>query len=264
MSRIEVDRPSGEAHARASGLRRPFAPIRVWVLALVAGSIAGLASWLIGEVLHPRFDRPAGAALGPLSSAERVGARFSAERDAQELEAILNFGSLGGILGLVLGLAGGAARGSARAALGAAIVGWLLGGAFGAGSSKAILPIYFRILDPDHNDLVVGIMTQAAIAAAVGAAGGTAFGIGLGHRNRGLRALLGGLLGAIAGALVYEIVGALAFPLDATSKPIAATWGARLFARLAVTTLISAGVASGVVAHAEEVSARAVRPEPES
>jgi hypothetical protein len=263
MSRSEVDRLSGEAHARVSGTRRPFPLVRVWILALMAGSLAGLASWLIGEVLHPRFDRPAGAAAGP-ASAERMRSRFSAEMNAQELEAILTFGSLGGILGLGLGLAGGAARGSARAALGAAIVGWLLGSAVGAGSTKAILRLYFRILDPDHNDLIVGIMTQAAIAAAVGAVGGAAFGIGLGHRNRGLQAVLGGLLGAIAGALLYEIVGALAFPLDGTSKPISATWGARLFARLAVTTLTAAGVASGVGAHAEEVSARAVRPEQES
>jgi hypothetical protein len=171
----------------------------------------------------------------------------TAAQATETLEASLAFGSLGAVLGLTLGLAGGSARGSARAALIAAIVGSILGGAAGAGMSRALLPIYFRILDPDHGDLTLAILIQGGIWPVIGAAGGAAFGIGLGERGRAVVPLLGGLLGAVAGLLVYEIVGALVFPLDKTSNPLSATWGTRLFARLAVTTLASAGAARGAL-----------------
>jgi len=256
MSHIEADPLAGAAPAGGLSERRRFPLVRVWVLALLAGLIAGFTSWLIGEAIHGRFGPPtlvniSGPSGGFLSGPEihRLNTAHSA---AQTLEATLTFGSLGAVLGLALGLAGGFARGSARAALSAAIVGSILGGAAGAALTKVILPIYFRILDPDSNDLIVGIMIQVVISSAIGAVGGAAFGIGLGDRSRVVRAVIGGLLGAIAGALVYEMVGAIAFPLDKISDPISVTWGTRLFARLAVTTLASAGVAMGALDQAKE------------
>jgi hypothetical protein len=206
-----------------------------------------MASWLIGETLHGRFNPRAAAASGPRPTAE-ITARFVREaQGAATLEATIAFGALGAVLGLTLGLAGGFARGSAPAAWRAAMVGSILGGAAGAGMSWALLPIYFRILDPDHGDLILAIGIQGGIWPVIGAAGGTAFGIGLGDRSRAVRALLGGLLGALAGVLVYEMVGAVMFPLDKTSNPLSATWGTRLFARLALTTLASAGAARGAL-----------------
>ena len=132
-----------------------------------------------------------------------------------------------------------------------AIAGGILGSAVGAALTKVILPIYFRILDPDTNELIVGIMIQVLLSSAIGAAGGASFGVGLGDRSRGFRAALGGLLGGTAGALVYEMVGALAFPLAKTSGPIATTWDARLLAQLAVTILTSGGVAMGALDQAK-------------
>jgi hypothetical protein len=51
----------------------------------------------------------------------------------------------------------------------------------------------------------------------------------------------------MAGVLVYEMVGAVAFPLDGTSDPISATSVTRLFARLAATIFVSAGAAIGAI-----------------
>ncbi len=59
MSRIEVDPPAGATPAGRLSARRQFSPVRVWVLALMAGLIAGFASWLIGEAIHGRFGPPA-------------------------------------------------------------------------------------------------------------------------------------------------------------------------------------------------------------
>jgi hypothetical protein len=246
MSGIETDPPPTAFLGGELMTHRQLPAVRVWVLALTAGLISGFASWLIGETLHGRF-RPVEATSGARASAEMKARSVAEAKAAEAFEASLAFGSLGAVLGLTLGLAGGSARGSARAALIAAIVGSFLGGAAGAGMSRVLLPIYFRILDPDHGDLTLAILILGGIWPVIGAAGGAAFGIGLGERGRAVRALLGGLLGALAGVLVYEIVGALVFPLDKTSNPLSATWGTRLFARLAVTTFASAGAARGAL-----------------
>ena len=231
----------------------PLPAVRVWALAITAGLIAGFGSWLIGEALPGRF-RPVEASTGARASAEEK-ARGVVEATASESTvASLAFGSMGAVLGLTLGLAGGSVRGSARAALIAAVVGAILGGTAGAGMSRVLLPIYFRHLDPDHGDLTLAILILGGIWPIIGATGGAAFGIGLGQPGHVLRALLGGLLGALAGLLVYEIVGALAFPLDKTSNVLSATWGTRLFARLAVTSLASAGAAAGAMNPVKEVA----------
>ena len=100
-----------------------------------------------------------------------------------------------------------------------------------------LLPIYFRSYDPDDEDLILAFLVQGGIGAVIGAVAGGAFGLGLGGRRHALGPLLGGLLGAIAGVLIYEVVGLVAFPLDETTRPLSATWGTRLLARLAVAIL---------------------------
>jgi hypothetical protein len=246
MSRVEADPPRCPASAEGATTRRPLLPVRAWALALTAGLIAGFASWLIGETFHGRFKPPVHATSRRLSHAE-LKSQFMADQAAQGLEATVAFGSLGAVLGLALGLAGGAARRSARTALIAAIVGSILGGTAGAAMTHVLLQVYFRILNPDNNDLVLAILIQGGIWSVIGAVGGAAFGIGLGDRSRAVRAFLGGLLGGIAGMLVYEMIGAVAFPLDWTSDPLSATWGTRLFARLALTTFASAGAVRGAL-----------------
>lgn len=225
---------------------RPGPPARIWALALVAGLIAGLASWLIGEGIAGRFEPALRNSQSPPTAQEKR-LDYLGRGAGQTLEATLTFGAMGAALGLALGLAGGVSRGSARVALGGALAGAILGGAAAAALTRVLLPIYHRMLDPDTNDLILGIALQAAVASVVGAVGGAAFGIGPGDRSLAARAALGGLLGAIAGALAYEVIGTMAFPLDRTANPVSATWGSRLFARLAVTLLASAGAAMAVL-----------------
>jgi len=217
----------------------------------MAGLIAGFSSWLIGEATHGRFGPPTLVAIsgsgGGFLSASDVHKLDMAKRAAQTLDATLVFGSLGAVLGLTFGLAGGFARGSARAALSAAIAGLICGGIVGAGVTQVILPIYFEVFNSDTNDLIVGILFYMVISSAIGAVGGAVFGSGLADRSCAVRAAVGGLLGAAAGVLVYQIVGAVAFPIAETTSPISATWGTRLLARLAVTILASVGVAMGAV-----------------
>ena len=149
-----------------------------------------------------------------------------AKRGAQLLEAGLTFGSLGAILGLALGLAGRAVRGSGRPGWIAPSVGAILGGALGAAASYLVLPIYYRLFNPNNYDLILGLATQALISSCIGAVGGVAFGIGRAQRGFAIRAMAGGLLGAVAGVLIYQMVGAIAFPLDGTSTPIPVTTSA--------------------------------------
>jgi hypothetical protein len=246
MSQSAAD-PRPEA-SLAGGLAtgRQLPPLRVWALALTAGLIAGFAAWLIGESVHGRFAPPDGR-TGRRLSPEQIQSRRRAIDVSQALEASVAFGALGAVTGLALGLAGGCARGSARAALIAAVAGSICGGAAGAIMPRILLPIYYRMYNPDRDDLILAVLIQGGNWSVIGAAAGAAFGIGLGDRGRALRALLGGLLGAAAGVLVYEFVGAMAFPLDEASSPVSATWGTRLFARLAVTIFTSAGAAIGAL-----------------
>jgi hypothetical protein len=248
MSRIEADPPPGGSLAGGMAAGRQLPPVRIWALALTAGLVAGLASWWIGESFHGQFAPP-DARTGRRLTPDQLKSRSMANDAAQASEATVAFGSLGAVLGLALGLAGGCARGSARAALMAAVAGSILGGTAGALMSRVLVPIYFRVHDPDHDNLMLAILIHGGNWSLLGAAGGAAFGIGLGDRGRALRALLGGLVGAIAGVLVYEIVGGVAFPLDGTADPLSATWRTRLFARLAVTMLGAAGAAIGALGH---------------
>jgi hypothetical protein len=251
MSGSEVDPPAGVALAGGLSTCQPFPLVRVWLLTLTAGLIAGFTSWLIEEATHGRFGPPTllnkSGPAGGLLSAPEIHKLTMAKRAAQTLDATLIFGSLGAVLGLTLGLAGGFARGSARSALSAAIVGSVCGGIVGAAVTRVILAIYFKNLNPNANDLIVGMLFHVAISSAIGAAGGAAFGIGLGDRRCAVRAAVGGLLGAAAGVLVHEMGGAVAFPLAEVTIPIPETWGTRLLACLAVTTLAAVGVAMGAL-----------------
>jgi hypothetical protein len=246
MPQIAADPWPGAPLGGGLDTGRPLRPVRVLALALAAGLIAGFASWLIGESIHGRFAPP-DARTGRRLTPEQIQTRRGAIEASQSLEAAVAFGSLGAVTGLALGLTGGCIRGSARAALIAAIAGSILGGAAGGIIARILVPVYFRAYNPDRDDLILAVLIQGGIWSVIGAAAGTAYGIGLGDRGRVLRALLGGLLGATAGMLVYEMVGALAFPLGGTSDPVRATWGTRLFARLAATIFTSAGAAIGVL-----------------
>ncbi len=213
--------------------------------ALGAGLLAAVASWGIGEAFvehyRPRTHVVQGAG-GPMTiaSPEELMA-------TQAKNATLAYGLMGGALGLLLGLAGGLARSTVRSAAGAGVVGMALGAAAGAGATLAMVPLYHRFQDARQEmasmDITVPLLIHSAIWAAAGAAAGLAFGLGAREgRRRLLKAALGGLVGAMVGAAVYELVGALAFPLDKTVEPISLTWTSRLLAHSAVCLFAAIGI----------------------
>jgi len=216
-------------------------------MALGAGILAGLASWLLGEAVLDYFRPPSRIVIAmgiPMNVPSQAG-----EHGAITRNSVLAFGLLGATLGLALGMAGGLARGSWPDASRGALVGLSAGAVAGAAATPALVPIYFRTIieDPLASGLTVPLLVHGGIWAAVGAAGGLALGIGSGARRAHLmKIVLGGLVGGLLGAVVYEMLGAFAFPMAATTKPISETWGTRLIARLSVAILAAVGAAWGV------------------
>ena len=87
------------------------------------------------------------------------------------------------------------------------------------------------------------MLVHGRIWGGVSLAAGLAFGLGLGGgRSSIARAAAGGLLGALLAALLFEAIGAIAFPMAATTRPLSLTPGSRLLAKLLVSILSSAGV----------------------
>jgi hypothetical protein len=227
----------------ADGLR-PNAPMpptgRLVAWALGAGLLAGVASWLIGELARDTF-RP------PLYQQNVMGhvlmkATFADQSSADFRNATLAFAVLGGFMGGVLGIAGGLARRSTAAGTKAAAVGVVFGSLVGAICSLGLLPVYFRALDVAQEqlsrDLVLPLMIHSGIWAACGLAAGIAFGLGLGvGMAQVARSGIGGLIGAALGACIYEITGAMVFADHMTTSPLSLTWSTRLLARLLVATL---------------------------
>ena len=228
----------------ADGLR-PNAPMpptgRLVAWALGAGLLAGVASWLIGELARDTF-RP------PLYQQNVMGhvlmkATFADQSSADFRNATLAFAVLGGFMGGVLGIAGGlAARRSTAAGTKAAAVGVVFGSLVGAICSLGLLPVYFRALDVAQEqlsrDLVLPLMIHSGIWAACGLAAGIVFGLGLGvGMAQVARSGIGGLIGAALGACIYELTGAMVFADHMTTNPLSLTWSTRLLARLLVATL---------------------------
>jgi hypothetical protein len=210
---------------------------------LAVGLIAGVLSWLAGEAAGHAF-----AARRVLATNRQgVQALAATERTAAEAEiknVALSSGLFGALLGTALGAAGGLGRRSSAAARRAAVVGLGAGAMAGAGMALAIVPLYFRWffrLRPEG--LLPPLLMHGGIWGAIGAAGGLAFGLGRGGRGQAVKALLGGLLGACLGTVLYELIGALVFPMSRTDQPSAAEWAPRLLARLLVASLAATGTA---------------------
>jgi hypothetical protein len=185
------------------------------------------------------------AAQTPKIVAFPTGEDYDRIIGGQVRSTAVSFVQQGAILGAVLGVVGGIVGCSGWRGLSAGVVGAAFGGAVVAGASYGLLPNYFKNIDPQGSDLILPLITHGGIWAAAGTAAGLAFGLGLGGRGRWARCALGGLLGGVAATMIYDVVGALAFPLDKTSQPVAATVVARLFAQLAVAVFVAAGATMG-------------------
>jgi hypothetical protein len=206
-----------------------------WLLLVAAGLLAGLLAAGIGEATHDYF-------APELTLQELQGNKMMKPTPETTLVAIVKNGALanavlGGVLGLALGLAGGLARHSiSRAAL-AGLLGLFLGAILGTVLSLGVIPVFYyskRFTVSSEPDLGVAFALHAGVWAILGAAGGLAFAVGLGGRTRMSRALCGGLLGGLVGTMLYDVIGAVFFPLADTAEPIAATWETRALARFLV------------------------------
>jgi hypothetical protein len=247
---LDSNRFGEEASDRPAAVQAPSGPsdaptalpaARLWSWALAAGVFAGILAAMDGERIWPSVRAAQVPKLIPYPTKE--------DRDRiiqdQVKSTAVSFVQQGAILGVVLGLAGGLARRSTRAAVVAAVIGGGLGAGAGAVAAHVLLPVYYEKVEPEENALALPLLTHGGIWAAVGAAAGLALGLGLGGRNRWARCAVGGLLGGLAATMVYDLVGALALPLDKTSQPVAATVAARIFGQLAVAVLVAAGGALG-------------------
>jgi hypothetical protein len=206
-----------------------------WLLLVAAGFLAGLFAAAIGEAAHDYF--------APAETVHELqGNKFMQPTPETKLVATIKNGALanallGGVLGLALGLAGGLARRSAPRAALAGLLGLLLGAILGVVLSLGTIPLFSyakRFTTSTEPDLSVALALHAGVWAVLGAAGGLAFAVGLGSRTRLGRALFGGFLGALVGTMLYEVIGAVFFPLADTAEPIAATWETRALARFLV------------------------------
>ena len=216
----------------------------LWFLALAAGLLAGVATWLAGEtdLLQVAPEKVMVQTMG----GPTLDTTAATIRVAEEKTAVRVFGVFGAAMGLALGLAGGLAGHSPRRAGIAAGVGLVVGGIVGALAPLVVLPIFDRAGGAGSDDMIPSMLMHAGVWIGVGAAGGLAFGIGLGGRRRVVASLIGGAVGAVIGAIAYEFVGAIAFPLAETASPISTTWESRLLARLLVATFVAVGIALAV------------------
>jgi hypothetical protein len=235
-----TDSPSGPTIA-------PPPVARTWSIILTAGLLAGLGGFGIGEaaptLVPPALDLPpeirASRSQAPIETERRM--RISRDR-----AAAVAYGGLGAALGFSLGAVAGLARRSTEAAIAAALTGLILGCAAGAGATLSLLPSYHATRDatPDEDvthDLALALRTHGGIWLAIGAAVGVALGLGLGGGARVARATIGGILGAALATVAYEFVGAIAFPVGETFRPMAAAAAPRLLAHVSVALCVSAG-----------------------
>jgi hypothetical protein len=206
-----------------------------WLLLVAAGLLSGLLAAGIGEATHDYF--------APEETVHELqGNKFMQFTPETKLVATMKNGALGnavlgGVLGLALGLAGGLARRSTSRAALAGLLGLFLGAILGAILSRGAIPLFYyskKFTVSSETDLGVAFALHAGVWAILGAAGGLAFAVGLGGRTRMSHALFGGLLGGLVGTMLYDVIGAVFFPLADTAEPIAATWETRALARFLV------------------------------
>ena len=220
----EPDRPTSEpaspeavgaASMNGRGAAGSWA-LRLWVLSLAGGLLAGFVSWRAGESSYGHFKNPfvKPADWGKMNGYERDNFRSSFEikqRPSEESRNVaLTFGVLGAALGVAMGLAGGLARGSLTRGLTGAVAGAGVGGFAAALASFGAVPVFYKYLDPEMG-LAVPALTHLVLFAAVGLGGGLGMGAGLGARGSLVRGIIGGVLGGMAGAAANVLAVALVF-----------------------------------------------------
>jgi hypothetical protein len=215
------------------------------MIALAAGIVAGLLSWLISEATLEVFKAKeyefvylGMKTVGP-SSESRNAALFK--------NAVLAYAVLGGVTGLALGLAGGiAGRSTLRGAVAGAIT-LVLGSLAGGLAALGLLPLFFRQLVPNPNDLFRPIMIYGGIAVAISAVSGAAFAIAARRGRRVPAAMLAACLGAVWSTIMFFILSEYFFADSSSTEPLSATPMVRLLDKMLLTNMAALCAACGTL-----------------
>jgi hypothetical protein len=223
----------------------PSSGFRVWVIALVAGFAAGFGAWGLSEPLHELFRPQLFEVRVALTTFIQPTAPSTNRADLKN--AILVFTVLGGVSGLVMGVAGGLAVRSLARGLTVGLVGLVAGAAVGALASWALLPLFYRRVVPDPNDLLLPMSLHAGVWMAIGATVSAAFALGMGLRKGAVKAAIGGCVGALIATLIYHGLGEVFYPDSASTLLVATSTWVRLLAALLITVLSACGAARGSI-----------------
>lgn len=220
--------------APASPVSKPDTHFGGVVMPLVAGLLAGIVGWAIGEYTHDYFNPSEEAA----SQAYNFTQLNKEQRECDSRNGALTFGAWGALLGAALGVVGGLMSQSTRAGLAGAVIGLVLGGLAGALPPFGILPWMHdrRTDDFARHDLLIPLLAHAGLWSGIGLAAGLAYSIGRARVSLSdlARAAFGGLLGATIGTALFEVLGAVFFPMAETPSPFSARPETRLIARVLV------------------------------
>lgn len=210
-----------------------------WVAVLLAGTVAGLAAWALGETSLLRVE--------PVKTDVNLMGQVLQSETAETLEAaemataLRTFGVLGALTGAALGLAGGWVRGPLQRAWIPAALGLMVGAVAGAAAAVGVMTVYQR-QEQVSDDLTGPLLLHLGLWVPIGAAGGVAYALGRDGRRLLLLAALGGAVGVFLGTIAFEILGATIFPLDQTARPISSSPASRLLARLLIGMATSLGI----------------------
>jgi hypothetical protein len=216
----------------------------MWTIVLACGTAAGLMSWLGGELAHGAF-RPQLFVVQNMGITSHVPSRES-QRAADLKNSTLVFAILGGLTGLATGLAGGLAVHSPTRGLKVGLLALATGAIAGALTSLGLVPLFYRELIPDTNDLLTPILIHGGIWTAIGAVGGIAFAIGTVKSKKQLAdAIAGACFGAVLATIFYHVLAAAVFPEAKSTEVVANTAIVRLLAMSLVPIMIAVGAGFG-------------------
>jgi hypothetical protein len=156
--------------------------------------------------------------------------------------------ALGGAAGLMVcfGVAGGLTRRYPAGPVLGGLFGLLLGASLGAWPSFFLMPWheYAYVKLYEDQEIIRPVLMHMGLWCMPAAAAGVAYGFGrFGLKLRPLvRTTVGGICGAALGTILYDVIGAILFPLASTTDPWSSTPETRMLARLAVALFTAAGV----------------------
>jgi hypothetical protein len=215
-----------------------------WAIVLACGVAGGLVSWLAGELAFGAF-RPRLFLVQTMGTSSLQPSRDS-QRAADIKNATLVFAILGGVTGLAMGLAGGVAAHAPARSLKVGLLALGAGALAGALASLGLVPLFFRELVPDTNDLLTPILIHGGIWTAIGAVGGIAFAIGTGRSKRQFAdAIAGACFGAVLATIFYHVLAAAIFPDAKSTVAVANTAIVRFLAMSLVPIMIAIGAGIG-------------------